>query len=169
MISRISMLIVLGALLSCGDTAEQLQNRQKLRDDLQTHTIKKITDDQIVTQSMELGKKLTATLSQKDDDSTFWLSAEGSHYLDSVSRQFTVEEIRFLSLTTIPDLDYHTLEIQLWEAYQYSAENNLPLQANVQMLDDDLVLFTDPLTSENGLQGIWSIKQSKKALIRAMD
>ncbi len=88
--------------------------------------------------------------------------------------------------------DTSAIEKQLLDAYQYNVEHQIPLEDNVQKSGTDYLLFTRAITSEmdicsliltkntssdhldkldsrqSGFCGIWSIKLSKKNIIKSL-
>jgi hypothetical protein len=138
--------LALLVLMSCGDPGEQQANRQKLMEGLDDHKIKRITEDQILSAAYQEGEKLVIQL-------------------DSLNNAVHHQSIKLITFETpVSELSEH--ESALFEAYQYSAGQGQDLNQNVQVIDDQSLLYTHPLVRDNELLGMWSLLLDRKTLIR---
>lgn len=60
-------------------------------------------------------------------------------------------------------------EQQVFEAYQYSAENSLEAEPNVQRLPEEIMVYNAPFINEGKLAGMWSIQLPRKHLILTIE
>jgi hypothetical protein len=181
-------------LTACGgiDSSEQQIDRESIREEMEQREIRRVLPAELVEAAYERG----ATLSQQALEIAIdarqtksgtlqgpgdFLSAAGKH-IDSLAKAENVD-IRWVSVDTDTAL-LGEKERQLWEAYLYNIENELPVNDNVQRLGDEEYLYTRPLSlspelrkkiagseeteSPQGFLGMWSIRISKKRLIQSM-
>ena len=59
-------------------------------------------------------------------------------------------------------------EKQVFEAYQYSAENQQSADPNVQKLENEMMLYSAPLEENGVITGMWSVKLPRKYLILSL-
>jgi len=154
-------------LVGCGRLSEQQANSQKIKEGLEDHSIKRVTEDQIITEAHEQGSYLVDLLEQQSKDISFWQSPDGRKVLDSTNQAMGHYKIQLIPLRAstkelLPE------ESSLIEAYLYSLENDQPIHENVQNIQDDFLLFTSPINSNNEFVGIWSFHLSRKAIIRSL-
>jgi hypothetical protein len=156
--------LALLVLMSCGDPGEQQANRQKLMEGLDDHKIKRITEDQILSAAYQEGEKLVIQLDSLSGNDPLQPSFNRSQ-LDSLNNAVHHQSIKLITFETpVSELTEH--ESALFEAYQYSAGQGQYLNQNVQVIDDQSLLYTHPLVRDNELLGMWSLLLDRKTLIR---
>lgn len=152
------------ALLGCGDPSEQQATRQKLIEGLDDHKIKRITEDQILSAAYREGEKLVIQLDSLSGNDPLQPSFDRSKF-DSLNDAVHHQGIRLVTFETpVSELSQH--ESALLEAYRYSAEQGQSLNQNVQIIDDQSLLYTHPLVRDNEFLGMWSLLLSRKTLVR---
>jgi hypothetical protein len=153
-------------LIGCGGSLSDEQ-RKRLHEGMEDQKIIKLTDSEIVTASLERGRKIFKAMENLNFSSL---------KMDSLASQNHVR-IRLIKTGTDNALE---VEKQLIEAYIVGAETGA-LQENIQKMnvrndntDYDSLIYTRPKISplpEGAVQveGIWNIYLSKKEVIRTID
>jgi hypothetical protein len=147
------------ALLACEGRLSDDQ-RKKIKEDMSLHKIVKVTDAEITEQAFAQGRKIMKAIGNIDGQTVA---------IDSLSKANQVK-IKWLVPGATNALE---IERQLVEAYLSSSING-GMEDNVQRMETDSVLYTQPVTEkmEDGsetVKGIWSIRLSKKDLILGMN
>jgi hypothetical protein len=114
-----------------------------VKEEMKEREIRKITSGEISERLKNAGTSLSAKLefcSASHSDLKFCL--------DSLQK---TEKARFKVIPlNSSSSNYFTGKKQMvFDAYLYNKENNLPLENNVQFLENDSLLFTKPLTLKN--------------------
>jgi hypothetical protein len=153
-------------LIGCGGSLSDEQ-RKRLHEGMEDQKIIKLTVSEIVTASLERGRKIFKAMENLNFSSL---------KMDSLASQNHVR-IRLIKTGTDNALE---VEKQLIEAYIVGAETGA-LQENIQKMnvrndntDYDSLIYTRPKISplpEGAVQveGIWNIYLSKKEVIRTID
>lgn len=199
MIGRLS--ITLGTLITictlqimagCGGTgsSEQGIDREAIREEMEQREIKRILPAELVEGAYQRGEALAEAardlvlntypqpVEQQPAD---FVTDEANEKIDSLSKAEDVN-IAWVSKTT-DTASLGEKEKQLWEAYLYNVDNDLPLNDNVQRIGEEEYLYTKPLLLDPEIRrnmlgsesdttaflGMWSIRISKKNLIQSMD
>ena len=160
---RHAIFVFMFFLVSCGGTLSDEQ-RKKLREEMQMHEIKRVSEAEITEAAFAKGRTLMSRVEKLENDPAA---------LDSLVR---AEKIRLHFL--VPGAsDAMVLEQQLIEAY-IAAESGQQ-HDNVQMVKNsegstDSVLYTKPVIvrqpdGSGRLKGVWNLWLSRKQLILAMD
>jgi hypothetical protein len=151
--------------ISCGGSLSDEQ-RKKLHDGMEDQKIVKLSDSEIVTASLELGRQIFAEMEKRNFE---------RQKMDSIERQFKVE-IKLLKPGASNALE---VENQLIEAYISGAESGA-VHDNIQKMHGtatpeqyDSLLYTRPKVSPlpDGavkVEGIWNIYFAKKEVVRAI-
>jgi len=159
---RYRFIVLLVILAGCGGTLSDEQ-RKKMREQMELHEIRKVTDAEITEAAFAKGRHIIQLLDDFHGDST---------QIDSLIRAEN-GSVRWLVPGTS---NAKALEQQLIDAYVASESGSL--QDNVQKIrntegESDSLLYTKPvLTRADGverLEGVWNIWLSKKQLILSMD
>lgn len=105
-----------------------------------------------LTTKNTLGKNLKEALSEGGVENAIgFCNLNAMPLVDSLSKQSDAK-IRRVSLKARNALDIpNDLERKLLEAYEFQHKDSLPLQANVQALENDQYLFTKPIIVDNAL------------------
>jgi hypothetical protein len=155
--------VTLFALTACGGSLSEEQ-RRKIREDREQHTIIKVTEAQITEAAFASGRRIAKSLEKfQPIPST----------LDSISRN-TKTKIRWVVPGATNALE---IEKQLIDAYINSVVTG-SLEDNIQKIrnesgETDTLLYTKPVVKKladgsEQFEGAWSIWISKKQLILEM-
>ncbi len=150
--------------LACGQIDTQRQS-DTLKKEMKAKKLKRLTDGQIQTAAFEEGKsialRLEGILLNLADTNSFDCE-------EAKNIQFQNEVLVSFKLFCQPSSDMNEKEKQIWEAYQNSLSQKLPLSDNLQKLGETAFLYSAPLYIKNQYQGLWSIVLSKKEIVRKM-
>ena len=159
---RYRFIVLLLILAGCGGTLSDEQ-RKKMREQMELHEIRKVTDAEITEAAFAKGRHIIQLLDDFDGDST---------RIDSLIKAES-GKVRWLVPGTSNAL---ALEQQLIDAYVASESGSL--QDNVQKIrnaegESDSLLYTKPVLKRadgvERLEGVWNVWLSKKQLILSMD
>ena len=152
-------------LLAACDTGSQRRiNREALLEEIRNREPKKLSEAEIVAEAHRQGREiadkaqqeLLQTLKKAIQEGSIphavqYCKLEALPLTDSLSEQYGVEisrtSLRLRNGANAPD----ELEKQLLEAYQYNAEEGLPLEPNVQEVGREYLLYTQPIMIGNEL------------------
>lgn len=177
--------------VACGgmDSGNQQIDREAIKEEMEQREVRRILPAEIVEAAYERGALLSdqaldlcvETYQPSKQEARALVSPKALIAIDSLAQSENVS-IRWVDKTS--DLSQLVeKERQLWEAYLYNVENNLPLNDNVQKLGDEAFVYTKPLVLDSALMqelpgnesleepsflGMWSIQMSKKTLIQSI-
>lgn len=151
-------ILMLSLCLGCDDLRRTDKESEAIRQAIKSREIKKVSDVDILNSAKKHGIALShllevelaeiLTRSWRENQWSSLALQDGLHLksIDSVSRT-SQTIVQFIpSGKNVSDAG---LEGQLLEAYQYNADQDLPLDESVQMTDDrGYVLYAKPLTFE---------------------
>lgn len=150
--------LVLLVLISCGGSLSG-DERKRLQEESRKHEIKRVTEAEIAGAALVKGRSVTEIANAFRND---------RRRLDSLSRA-SGAIVRW----RVPgDTDALAVEQQIIDAYVMNPTADLP--DNVQDIAGDSVLYSRPGVSvlPDGaveIEGVWSVRFSKKELILEMD
>ncbi len=158
-----SILLVLFIAGCTGSLTEE--QRKAVKEDMESHAIRKVTDAQLTEAAFSTGRKLMTELEKAKNDSA---------KIDSIVKA-SDGKIRWVVPGSANAVD---IEQQLIDAYLSSATGDA--QDNVQKIrgaggaDTDSILYSKPvlIKQKDGtevLTGVWNVWLSRKELIRSMD
>jgi len=127
-------LFLLMTLSSCGGTLTDDQ-RKKVKEDMELHELKKISDAEITETAFTLGRSFAEVIEKTPLDNT--------SVIDSLQQNFHVK------ITPLQSSDSLLMEIekQIVEAY-ITGSGKVQLTDNVQKLGTDSILYTKPVLKE---------------------
>lgn len=145
-------------LMSCGGSLSS-DERKRLQEESRKHEIKRVTEAEIAEAALEKGRSITDLAREFRGD---------RGRLDSLGRAQGAT-IRWRVPGTSNGLD---VEQQIIDAYVMNPTTDLP--DNVQNLGADSVLYSRPEVSALpdgavAVEGVWSVRLSKKELILGME
>ena len=160
---RRSFYLLAIAVLGCTGSLTEEQ-RKAVKEDMESHAIRKVTDAQLTEAAFARGRELVAQLNQAKSDSA---------RIDSIVKA-SEGKIRWLVPGSSNAVD---IEQQLIEAYIASESGGM--QDNVQKIrasdgtQTDSILYSKPILIKQNdgtevLTGVWNIWLSRKQLIRSM-
>lgn len=155
---RLSIVAIL-FLTSCGGSLSDDQ-RKKIKLDMEEHKIVRVTESEITEAAFTKGRVVMKSLNKINSR---------HELIDSLAKANHLK-IKWLVPGAANALE---IERQLVEAYLASSING-GMEDNVQKLENDSLLYTQPVTEKladgsETVKGIWSLKLSKKQLILSMD
>jgi hypothetical protein len=169
-IRKHSLVILLFSVLAACDPGsrtrldkETFEAEQRLREP------RRLKEGEIFEAALGQGQRLAAHLNQQLPPDAPCCAPLPAALQDSLQQlQLTV---KCLSLLAPAPSTATPQERDLLEAYQYSREQNLPLEANLQPLGKEAFLYTAPqLATDSSGQacGIWSIRLLRREVIKGM-
>ena len=161
------MLWVALAVAGCQPERDPNRNVEKIKEEIRDKKIKRLTDAQIVQAAYDRGKKIGEMVREKAQ-----LGADrcGQPVTVSLEKPYNLiaESIQLLC----GPLDSFTeKEKMVWDAYQHNANNDLPMEENIQKISDEQLVYTYPVSFGEGNEPKWGILRivlSKKEVIRGM-
>lgn len=163
--SRVFILIVFTfiSLVGCGEKRSTVE-RKALEEEMRDREIKKVSEVEITEAALQRGALLADT-AQK---------ILASALASQIQQNGVEEAIEFCHTNAYPLIDslaslHHTsirrvslkarnpknrpdaLEAALLDAYQYNIENDIPLNENVQEIEDGYILYSKPILLQNPL------------------
>jgi len=151
-------------LISCSALEEK--QKTNVNDIIKTQEIKKVSQTEILIAGEKIGLKLSEEIKQ--------LAKELDHDLvqvcDSVSK---VHEVNIVFGTKYDS--FNTEESQeIFNAYSYALEHNLPMDHSVQSISSSLILFTVPFmqmkASGNSVElGMVEIRIPSKIIVNSIE
>ncbi len=146
--------------VACSDFKENSYNTKAVAEEVKNRKIKHISEGQLLEWVGTKGSEAVLFLQEQD-------SKKLQSGIDSLQEKYQIK-IRRIPFNTTEDISSYEKEVL--EAYQYSAENNIAMDNNVQVLkESNEVLFNAPLYKDKKVIGIWNIVFSRKEAIKRMD
>lgn len=152
------ILISLTILAACDTGSQNGLNREALKEEMRNREPKKLNEAQIVNEVYEQGRFLSQTAQQSllttlqaaiahegIEGAVEYCNLRANPLMDSLSKTHKATISRTSLQLRNPDNAPSELEQQLLEAYQYNAEEGLPLEDNVQRVDQQYMLYTKPI------------------------
>lgn len=162
--SGISCIFLIILLAACDSGSQRRFNKEALQEEMRNREPKKVSEAQIITAAYQQGqfiaeeaqKELLSTLHKVvEEDGTaravHYCSTEAYPLIDSLSQKYNAEIGRTSMKLRNPANAPDETEKQLLEAYEYNAENNQPLDDNVQRLNQEYLLYTKPIVIAGNL------------------
>lgn len=157
------LLILCFILFNCGEKRNN-QNSEALRQEIANREPKKVSDAEIVASAYAQGK-LIADSSQKAIFNTLMVQLEDGGFAealkfcninaypitDSLANEFGATIKRVSNKPRNPSNAPDELETLLLDSYLYNVENDLPLEDNVQKIDENYLLYTKPIVISSGV------------------
>ncbi|HPW62658.1 MAG TPA: hypothetical protein PLJ13_10195 [Cyclobacteriaceae bacterium] len=108
--------------------------RKKIKEDMATHEIKKVTDAEVTEAAIRYGQQLAAVILREDK------TLSNQPFLDSISQVYQVEIVALQE----SNLKLRAVERQIFEAYASGQGSD-----NIQKMGPDSLLYTKPITREH--------------------
>lgn len=141
-----SVLLLAGLMFSCQGKLSKEQ-REQMKEAREERAIKRLTDQEIVQAALETGRLFRRQLEtgQPSDSLSKVYEASVREYSDTLSMEET--------------------ERELWQAYEAAWLDGQEIYENVQRAYPDYLYYTYPMMENDTLQGMVSVRLSRKALI----
>ncbi len=158
-----SIALLLISLSAC--TSPERLDTSALKSTMEGYKIKRISSAQILAEVNQIGDTLSKSLNQ-----TYLQQKEPSDYtnkfVDSLTQQYQLK----IRLLTEKDLTTNNAlfqkEKEVLEAYSEANKQGVPLEANIQKIEDSLLIYTAPLSTKGKELKIWSIVMRKNVVIQ---
>ena len=148
--------------MSC--TSDKRIDKEAVKKEIKSREIKKATEAEIVSKVHEIGNAIALnskkTLGEKlkgalqnggVENAISFCNVNAMPLVDSLSKIYSAEIKRVTLKARNPNDLPNLTEKKLLEAYAYQWKDSIPLQANVQAMDDGKYLFTKPILIDNEL------------------
>lgn len=150
--------------MACNLRRDKIPLTPELKKEMENRQIKKLSEAQIFAKAFELGRQIaddsqkTLAANLKSAISTKGISeaiqfcnVAAMPLVDSLSLQYQATIRRVSFRVRNPKNQPDSLEKEILEAYQANLEKMLPPQPNVQQIDDQYLLYTQPILLNNPL------------------
>ncbi len=177
-------------LFACGSSDNKPVDREALRREMKEREIKHVLPGEIIEAAYGQGDSLAQMAQQvlirqyqknpSEQKLADYFKNETSRSVDSLERAYAAK-IRWVSLQDTLPQQLSDLEKQILDAYRYNVEQEMEIDHNVQRIDDESYLYTQPVMQSelqqmlaasqpspadtNQFLGMWSIVLSKKEII----
>lgn len=152
----ITLLVVL--LAACDSGSQRSLKREALEEEMRNRQPKKLSEAQITAEAFRQGRQIADSAQQallgrlqqaihqgNITDALQYCNIQALPLTDSLSQHYNAT-IRRSSLKARNQVNKSSqLEEQLLEAYEYNAQERLPLEDNVQRIDHQYLLYTKPI------------------------
>lgn len=168
--------------------SKRLENTKELSLEIKSSQIKRVTNTQLIYSADEWGKKiaqiaektLANELAKHPDKAKELCGNPGQIAVISALQKEYGVHIELLGADARQNKNLAPKEIELFEAYLYSAKNNSPASDNVQQLSDTLLVYNVPVATDKPVCRIcmedqelpfalWRLLFNKKEIIRKLD
>lgn len=154
----LTLLLALNILAACDTGSQNALNREALQEEMRNREPKKLSEAEIVNETYEQGRFLAQTAQESlittlqaaiahegIEGAVRYCNLQALPLMDSLSKTHKATIGRTSLQLRNPANAPTELEQQLLEAYHYNAEENLPLDDNVQKIDQQYLLYTKPI------------------------
>lgn len=151
-------------LTSCDMRRQNAANQEALQEERQNRIPKKLSEGQLMEETYRQGRQvsqaaqesLLATLQaaiqrQGLQEAVQYCNLKALPLMDSLSTAHNARVRRTSLQVRNPENTPTELEEQLLQAYQYNVEQGLPLEDNVQPIDQQYMLYSKPIVLGNEL------------------
>lgn len=160
---KISVFIgAVSLLFSC--KMDKRVDRSAYEEELKSREIVRITEAELYNAALKFGNEIAGT-TQKTlagnlqeairsggiESAIKYCNIQAYPLTDSLQENFKVKIRRVSQKLRNPKNAPDSLEREILEAYQYNFEKELPLEANVQKIDDETFLYNKPIVVNNPL------------------
>jgi hypothetical protein len=159
------LLLALFTTTAC--SPEQDPRRRKfITDELKNRKIKRVTDSQLLGAANSFGKTAVEKLQNEllnNYEAGKPFDCKATSYIKAKIDLQYVLTYRIVCEATQTTFDK---EKQLWQAYQYNAQQELELTDNLQKIDNEAIIYTSPITLNGQLVGMWTVVLNKKEIVK---
>lgn len=184
---RKSIYIIGLVLAQMGCTNVDRLDTTEVKEEVESHKIKRVSPAQIMEQVETLGSQIAATLTKDFEKQMKDVSLarteeicqlKNMRVIDSLAKKYDLT-IRLLGQPDIgSNNSLYPKEKEVLEAYADNAMRKLPMSNNIQPLDESLFVYTAPIGAEKGVGklcfsddsgfAIWSIVIKKSEVIKSI-
>jgi hypothetical protein len=154
----------LGLILLWNCSGDKRVDSKAVKEEIENRKLKKISEAEILIKVLEygnmvsaeakqtLGKNLQEALQQGGvPHAISFCNINAMPIVDSLSKSYNATIRRVSSKTRSPEDQPDEIERAILEAYEFQWNDSIPLNANVQKIDDERYLFTKPIFIDNAL------------------
>lgn len=145
---RVIVFFITASLMAC-DASLSEKERQTLKKEMEQREVKKVSEDDIIAETFEQGKKLVREYESDSSDSLL-----------------TKMNASIIQLGKNDSTDNETYW-KLIEAYKYNLTQGGQLSDNVQR-DGDYLIYTAPYIENDEFAGIYLVRIPKKEIVLSM-
>ncbi len=164
---------------ACVDLEQSIEDKEKIKEAMEAHEIKRITEKQLLAWIENQGNTITRQTQKQLNrqynaakqagelgEASEFYKLKSAPIIDSLEEAYQAK-IKKIGFQAKPSSIQLEAEKELLKKYQ---QNQLPLAGRAQSLpEEDQILYTSPIILEGQPQGIWSIVFSRKAAVRMID
>lgn len=145
-------------------TSDKKVDTEAVHRELESREIKKVTEAELVSKvletgdkiaaaaKMELGKNLKSALQEGGvQHAISFCNVNAMPIMDSLSAKYGATIRRTSLKARNPNDSPNEMESKLLEAYEYQQAHSLPMESNVQAIDQRSFLFTKPIMIDNAM------------------
>ena len=154
--------IFFGGVFGC--TTDKRVNNDAVKKEMASREIKKITEAEIVGKAHQIGSMIAmntkktlgknlqqALMNGGVENAIGFCKINAMPLVDSLSESFDAKIRRVSMRARNPNDVPNEIESMILEAYEHQWKDSLTLQANVQEIDEENYLFTQPIFIDNAL------------------
>lgn len=143
-------------LLLAGCSGDKVDT-SKIKEEMEARAVRVVPEAEIVERAFALGDSLVNSLELE----------EAIGKAGSTAATWTKEDVSITCTLYLLEGNYQfdPKEAGVFEAYRYSAQNNVEADPNVQRLADETMVFNAPVIREDQLIGMWSVHLPRKYVI----
>ena len=145
-------------------TSDQRVDSRAVKEEIENRKLKKISEAEILVKVLELGNMVSAQAQQTlgknlqeaiqqggVQHAISFCNVNAMPIIDSLSKihDASIRRVSFKTRNPVDQPD--EIERALLEAYEFQWKDSIPLNANVQKIDDERYLFTKPIFVDNAL------------------
>jgi hypothetical protein len=145
-------------------TSDQRVDSRAVKEEIENRKLKKISEAEILVKVLELGNMVSAQAQQTlgknlqeaiqqggVQHAISFCNVNAMPIVDSLSKihDASIRRVSFKTRNPVDQPD--EIERALLEAYEFQWKDSIPLNANVQKIDDERYLFTKPIFVDNAL------------------
>jgi len=158
---------ILLAIAGCKIKIDSNIDAESVNEQIENRKIKRVTDSELVSfassRAQPIADSLFKTLPLEQD-----LCSRNGFQVSNPEDAALIDSVLVRCQATP---NFTTKEYQVWQAYEYSAKNDLSFEENIQILNEQQILYTKPFKADtetgNGKGfAVLSLYMSRKELIK---
>ncbi|QSE98026.1 hypothetical protein [Fulvivirga lutea] len=142
----IGLILIISFCVTACDQKLSKEQRQELRDKMESREIKKISQDEIYKKALDEGRKVMKLVNSRTA-------------VDSLE-ETCLCQITFHS--SAENLEGKSKSV--YEAYEYDPSG----EDNIQKQEGELLIYSNPVIQSDSLKGVWFIEFQKKEIVKKL-
>lgn len=147
-----SLILVLFVVFLCACEDVKHPDMDNTMQELQNRKIVRLLDSEVESHAGDLGRICLNKIQSQSIDSVQLYLNEGNKGI--INR-----------VTSLNDIQLEK-EKQVWEAYKYSLENDLPLEMNLQETPEGNFVINEPILEDSVFMGMWSLHLNREYVVQ---